>query len=268
METTDLPELPQTVLCYDPASMEPIMIADSLQQNFPVPLDIPDKRAKVQSPLKYPYNCIGLVLTFFKNDEVPFYSTGCLLDHNKVLTAAHNVYMKIRLNSPVADKVYFLPSADGLIKNEEAIAAASFDYCPYFPPEEFSKPYSLRSCDYAVLTLSKSVRREKYFRIFPPIWSQLLREVKMVGYAADKAELRPIRLWQQEVEGECQVDYEEGIINYGIYTNLGMSGSPLFVENENDGHCYVMGIHHGLLKGDRENTGGAYLTEKTISHIN
>ena len=56
---------------------------------------------------------------------------------------------------------------------------------------------SMRSCDYAVLSLSRSVKREKYFRLFPSIWSQFLSEVKMVGYAADKAELRPIKFWQQ-----------------------------------------------------------------------
>ena len=133
MKTTGLLELPETVLCFNPTSEEPIMITHAFEQNFPVLLDIPDKRSKVVSARKYPHNCVGLVLTFFKNDEVPFYSTGCLLDHNKVLTAAHNVFMKIRLKSPVADKVYFVPAADGLVKDQAVIAAAGFAYCPEFP---------------------------------------------------------------------------------------------------------------------------------------
>ena len=64
----------------------------------------------------------------------------------------------------------------------------------------------MRSCDYSVLTLSKSVKREKYFRLFPSVWSQFLKEVKMIGYAADKALLRPIKFWQYEAKGKCEVD--------------------------------------------------------------
>ena len=112
------------------------------------------------------------------------------------------------------------------------------------------------------------MQREKYFRIFPSVWSQFLGEVSIAGYAADKAELRPIKFWQQEAKGKCSVRYQEGVVDYRIFTNLGMSGSPLFAENRNDGYCYVVGIHHGLLKGDRDNTGGAYLTETSFLRIN
>ena len=114
METnTDLSRLPETVLCYNPTTFEPIIITDSQQQSFSVPLDISDTRTKVSDVSKHPYDCVGLILAFFKNEEAPFYSTGFLVDHNKVLTAAHSVFMKIRLNNPIADKLYFLPIVDG-----------------------------------------------------------------------------------------------------------------------------------------------------------
>lgn len=188
----NIPHLPNTLYCYDPVAMEPMLVTETGQQSFAVPLVIPDRRNKVENTLEYPYDCIGLVLAFFKNDEIPFYSTGFLVGHNKVLTAAHSVYMKIRLNNPKADTVYFIPAVDGLVKHQEAIVAAGFDYCSGFPQQEFEEMESYRSCDYATLTLSQSVTRQKYFRLFPSLWSQFLREVKMVGYAADRAELNPI----------------------------------------------------------------------------
>ena len=86
----------------------------------------------MQSTKKSPHDCIGLVLTFFKNDETPFYGTGFLVGENKVLTVAHNICMKIRLNNPIADKVYFISAVNGLVKNEEAIAVTHFNYCPDF----------------------------------------------------------------------------------------------------------------------------------------
>ena len=89
----------------------------------------------------------------------------------------------------------------------------------------------------------------------------------MVGYPGDKALVDPIHLWQYEVEGKCAVNYKKGLIDYKIYTTVGMSGSPLFIENENNGEFYVVGIHHGLLKGEKQITGGVYLTEQAQAQI-
>ena len=46
-----------------------------------------------------------------------------------------------------------------------------------------------------------------------------------------------------------------------------MSGSPLFIENNNNGEFYVVGVHHGLLKGEKDKTGGVYLTEEAQAQI-
>ena len=72
---------------------------------------------------RLPYDCIGLVLAFFRDNEIPFYGTGFLLGEKKVGTAAHNVYKKIYLNNPIAEKVYFLPTVNGLVQNTEKILA-------------------------------------------------------------------------------------------------------------------------------------------------
>ena len=47
MQEIDLPHLPENVHCYNPTTMESMLIVEAGQQSFPVPLDIPDKRVKV-----------------------------------------------------------------------------------------------------------------------------------------------------------------------------------------------------------------------------
>ena len=132
MWESGLPKLSKSVICYEPATSEPVVLTRTCQQAFSIPLAIEDKRRKIEKVNRPPYDCIGLVLTFYKNSDIPFYGTGFLISHNKVLTAAHNTYQKIYLNSPVADKVYFIPGVNGLVKNEEAIPVSTFDFCPEF----------------------------------------------------------------------------------------------------------------------------------------
>ena len=47
MQEITLPHLPEDVHCYNPVTMEPMLITEPGQQSFAVPLDIPDKRVKV-----------------------------------------------------------------------------------------------------------------------------------------------------------------------------------------------------------------------------
>ena len=46
-----------------------------------------------------------------------------------------------------------------------------------------------------------------------------------------------------------------------------MSGSPLLIQNEEDDHFYAVGMHHGLLKGERKVTGGVFFNKTVISTI-
>ena len=119
-------------MCYDPVKSEPVLLEDAHQQAFTVPLTIDDHRTKVKDLSKMPYNCVGVVLSFYKNSDIPHYGTGFLIGQDKVLTVAHNVYQKIYLNNPVADKVYFIPAANGQIRNQETIPVTRFDYCEEF----------------------------------------------------------------------------------------------------------------------------------------
>ena len=47
----------------------------------------------------------------------------------------------------------------------------------------------MRSCDYAVLTLGEPILRERYFKIFPSYWAQLLTQVTIAGFSLS----RPLR---------------------------------------------------------------------------
>ena len=65
----------------------------------PKMLFIPDNRTKVKNASLYPYNCVGIVMACFRDEEdAPVYGTGFLIDKHHVLTAAHYCYNKSRLN--------------------------------------------------------------------------------------------------------------------------------------------------------------------------
>ena len=75
------------------------------------------------------------------------------------------------------------------------------------------------------------MERNNYFKMFPSIWAQLVREVSIAGYPADRADLKNMKFGQYESSGQCKIDYPAGLINYEIFTNLAMSGSPLYIYN-------------------------------------
>ena len=78
-------QLSSSALCYDPALLDSITILTSTdahqQHSFSLPLDIPDLRSKVSDvAVKYPYNCVGLVLTFYQHADIPYYGTGWMIN--------------------------------------------------------------------------------------------------------------------------------------------------------------------------------------------
>ena len=52
------------------------------------------ERSQVANPIKYPYTCLGIVSSRF--EEQYYYGTGSLITEKIVLTAAHNVYNRIK----------------------------------------------------------------------------------------------------------------------------------------------------------------------------
>ena len=71
-----------------------------------------------------------------------------------MLTVAHNVYSRIYLDHPIADKVFFVLGVNGVLNSNEAISVESIDYAEKFCSISFEETNALRSNDYAVLTLS------------------------------------------------------------------------------------------------------------------
>ena len=81
-------------------------------------------------------------------------------------------------------------------------------------------------CDYAVLSLSRSVGRSNYLKMFPSIWAQCKGSVDC-GYSADRADLKNIKFGQYEASAQCKIDYPARLNHYEIFTNLGMSGRSI-----------------------------------------
>ena len=61
----------------------------------------------------YPYNCIGVVLSYYKGKAELVYGTGFLIGEMHVLTDAHNCYNRNLKDCPLAERVYFIPDAHG-----------------------------------------------------------------------------------------------------------------------------------------------------------
>ena len=107
---------PNQILCFCPTSSSLINVTDrTCDEAYEEKLDIIDKRTVVEMEdlHKYPYNCIGLVVSYRKGCSRPVVGTGFLIEKRHVLTAAHNCYNKKNLDHPAAEEVYFIPNAHG-----------------------------------------------------------------------------------------------------------------------------------------------------------
>ena len=61
-------------------------------------------------------------------------------------------------------------------------------------------------------------------------------------------------------------NYKEGLIEYKIFTDVGMSGSPLLAYDE-EGKYFAVGIHCGRIRGEEQKTGGCLINKKSASQI-
>ena len=53
---------------------------------------------------------MGLVISYFKEDPSPIVGTGFLVDRELVVTTAHNLYRKNKIEHSNVDKVAFIPN--------------------------------------------------------------------------------------------------------------------------------------------------------------
>ena len=120
---------------------------------------------KVDLP-KYPYNCVGLVVSYFKENPNPIVGTGFLIGARYVLTASHNCYDKAILKYPAAEKIYFIADPHGKDIEDGRITAIVNRPASYIEAP-FSNDKLLRKSDYALLVLEEEVERDKYLRIVP-----------------------------------------------------------------------------------------------------
>ena len=77
-------------------------------------MSIPDNRKEVKDTDRHPYDCVGLVVSYFEGEESkPVFGSGFLIGKRQVLTVCHNVYKKARQNKPTAKIVEFYPKVNG-----------------------------------------------------------------------------------------------------------------------------------------------------------
>ena len=135
----------------------------------------------------HPYDCIGLVLSYYAGDVIPTLGTGFLIGERHVLTVAHNVYNKNRSKTAKADKIFFIPNANGKPIEKGRIGAQIHDISQYAKAHLENQKDS-RSKDFGLLMLEGKVERQKYLSIQseePPLISES-NPLRLCGFPADK----------------------------------------------------------------------------------
>ena len=96
------------------------------------------------------------MIAFFRKDPNPVYGTGSLVSKNCVVTAAHNVYSKARVNLKDAERVEFVIDPHHKdTKKYKRIKAKEVRYCSNFPKAD--ELILRRSSDYAIITLGEPI---------------------------------------------------------------------------------------------------------------
>ena len=92
------------ILGYDPSSANLINLSDVVAEEASQlsQLKIPDNREKVNETDLYPYNCIGLIVSYYNGNPNPVVGTGVLIGSRHVLTVSHNCYIKKNFFNPIA----------------------------------------------------------------------------------------------------------------------------------------------------------------------
>ena len=111
-----------------------------------------------------------------------------MVGERSVLTVAHNCYNKRRKEAPKAEKVYFIPDADGKDIEKGRIKAAACNLTEKYEKCAFSDKEECRRNDYAFLVLEEKVPREKYLKIVSSACTQLAKTIDIItcGFPTDK----------------------------------------------------------------------------------
>jgi V8-like Glu-specific endopeptidase len=209
-----------------------------------------DMRVKVDDNLKFPYCCIGTLLTYYDGNY--WLGTGTLIGPNLVLTAAHNLYVKNEFKG-LSSKFYIGLNGDEF--SDYAECSFSENSCRSFIPDNYKSgkdPYD----DFAILVLDKPLGDiYGYFDLGSSKFDQLLSNDKLqfycYGFPGDKTDKIILNneneklimkephyeMWGMKVDPHLN----KNLIEYTFDSYSGQSGSCIFYEQNGKG--YLIGIH-------------------------
>lgn len=202
-----------------------------------------DERKRITDPRKVPFRRVCKLEMRFAHGR--FLGTGTLVGHNKVLTAAHNIFSRTPGKVGPVQSVRVIPAKNGIGRTRVqepfgSTAARRVHMDPRYrtTPRTSSIDREVRPFDYAVLTLRDPIgRRAGYFdriRVLPA--SKLRRlTVNTAGYPGDKGGNHPYWAYKQIVA------VRNNILEYEHDTAPGQSGSSLWVKWR--GVRSIIGVH-------------------------
>jgi V8-like Glu-specific endopeptidase len=195
-----------------------------------------DGRQRVSSPLEWPYSVHGRFVATC--DDGLFLASGSLIGPRFVLTAAHNVYHRRRMEEVDISHIRFIPAMHGF-----SCPYRSLNILQIFYPEEFKIDGKE---DYAILVLDRDISSDtSYLKLKAFTRDELDRRTAgLYGY--------PININNQDtnlhymwgMEGPVQVDIMCDMNRYHIDTSSGQTGAAIVFEDR--GEYYAVGVHvHG-----------------------
>ena len=212
-----------------------------------------DARKKVNDTTQYPYCCIGLVRGELGGER--YFGTGCLINGNVVLTAAHNIYC--RKLKQEGTKLTFSPGINGMEGRECKVKRYRY-HEQYREEKDIDEA---RKHDIGVLVLEEDLGNEYGWIGIDSSDKNTkgVEQVELCGYPVDKREEGEFTMWKESGKYEASQNF----LNYRISTEGGNSGSPLLkIKN---GNFYTIGVH---VRAEKKENVAIRLTSSRRNEIN
>jgi V8-like Glu-specific endopeptidase len=220
-------------------SAESLGSASWLEFAFPESMVGKDDRVPVPNTTQTPWRCVcQLVVEGLHEEQV--LGTGWFAAPRTVVTAGHNLVS--HKTGRAATRVTIIPGRNGNHAPFDYFEASAFDVHPLW--KEAGSPLH----DLGALWLDKPVgERVGWFGFASPSDAALRRLiVNTAGYPADK------RIGTQWFNAGRIDDIEAQVLHYGLDTEEGQSGSPIFFVGDSNSRVVVAVHAYG---GDGSNSG-------------
>lgn len=200
----------------------------------------PDTRTRVMDTTSFPFEAQGQLIMQFPNGE-EYTGTATLIDHQHVLTAAHNLF-----GNDIggwARNVWFIPARNGDKKPYGTLAATKIfiteEYYTLSPPDPNSVPvedYTLYTQDFGVVRLRDPIKLP-ILGMYAARNSEIGGEIQISGYPGDKPEGT---MWTDK---KPLTSTSDEFLFYRINTYRGESGASLLADISLPVGKTIVGVH-------------------------